>query len=210
MNKLSELMYYYLTHDDRYEPVAFSVDDEYCNTNEFMGLPVVKSSDLNKTYPPETYGIILTIGYSSMNNNRKDKFNALKSKGYDMLTYCHPSSVILTDNIGEGCLILENCTIGAYCELGRSNILFSSTTIAHHSKTGDFNFFAPESAIAGEADIKDNCFFGINCTVKNSVTISAYTLVGAGVYISKNTEEYGVYVPERAIKLSKTSLEIKL
>ena len=208
MNKLSELMYYYLTHDDRYELAAFSVDDEYCSTDEFMGLPVVGSSKLNKTYPPEEYGVILSVGYSSMNDIRKDKFNALKSLEYEILTYCHPSSVILTDKIGEGCLILENCTVGVYCELGRSNILYSSTTIAHHSKMGDFNFFSVECAVAGDVSIKNNCFFGVNCTVRNSVTVDDYTLAGAGVYISKDTEKYGVYTPPRTIKLDKKSTDI--
>lgn len=210
MNKLSELMYYYLTHDDSYEPAAFSADDEYCSTNEFMGLPVVKASELKKEYPPEAFGIILTVGYSSMNDIRKDKFNVLSSMGYEMLTYCHPSAVILTDKIGEGSLILENCTVGAYCELGRSNILYSSTTIAHHSKTGDFNFFSVECAVAGCVIIKNNCFFGVNCTVRDDVIIEDYTLAGAGAYISENTEKYGVYAPARSVKLNKKSTDIKI
>lgn len=207
-SKLSELMYYYLTHDDRYELSAFSVDDGYYNSDSFMGMPVIRSSELTSAYPPEEYSIVMTMGYSSMNELRKDKFWHFKSRGYEIETYCHPSSVILTDKIGEGCIILENCTVGAFCELGCSNIIYPSTTIAHHTHIGDFNFFSVECAVAGDVNIKNNCFFGVNCTVRDSITVEDHTLVGAGAYISKSTESYGVYTPAKTVKLDKKSTGI--
>ena len=209
-NKLSELMFYYLTHDSRYELAAFSVDDDYYDKDEFMGLPVIRSSVLKEKYPPGEYGIIMTVGYSSMNELRKNKFAAFKAQGYTIETYCHPSAVILTEQIGEGCIILENCTIGAYCVLGKSNILYSSTTIAHHTQVGDFNFFSVECAVAGDVRIKDNCFFGVNCTVRDGVNAEDYTLVGAGAYISRDTEKYGVYTPARTVKLDRKSTDIDI
>ena len=59
--------------------------------------------------------------------------------------------------------------------------------------------------------IRNNCFFGNNCTIKNGIEIKDKTLIGAGCYISKGTDEEGVYVPQRSIKLeNKSSLDINL
>jgi acetyltransferase-like isoleucine patch superfamily enzyme len=50
----------------------------------------------------------------------------------------------------------------------------------------------------------------VNATVRNSITIAPATLVGAGAVIMKDTEPKGVYLPERAKRLDKSSDEIEL
>jgi len=42
------------------------------------------------------------------------------------------------------------------------------------------------------------------------VVLAKETLLGAGAIIAKNTEEQGIYVPPRSVKLEKTSNQIEL
>ena len=134
----------------------------------------------------------------------------IKALGYQIESYIDDTVVDFSQFMGEGNIILENCSLGPFCKIGNGNIVYPSTTISHHCQVGDFNFFSIECAVAGEVVIKNNSFFGANCTVRNDVIVEDYTLIGAGTYISKNTEKYGVYVPERAKKLDKSCFDFRL
>ena len=58
--------------------------------------------------------------------------------------------------------------------------------------------------------INSNCFFGINCTLKNGIMVHDYTLVGAGCYLQGSTDIEGrVFAPVRCVQLEgKNSLEM--
>jgi acetyltransferase-like isoleucine patch superfamily enzyme len=50
----------------------------------------------------------------------------------------------------------------------------------------------------------------VNSSLAHKVRLAKGTLVGAGAVIAKDTEAWGVYVPPRAVKLDKTSDQLKL
>lgn len=160
-------------------------------------------------FPPSEYEMIICVGYTHMNSIRQRIFTEAKAKGYHIISFIHESATVLTDEIGEGTIVMERALIGPFCKLGIGNIVFADAHIAHHTTIGDFNFFTISVAIAGNIKIGNNCFFGNNCTIRNGIEIRDYTLVGAGAYVSKSTEAYDVMVPNRAVKLDgKTSLDI--
>ena len=66
---------------------------------------------------------------------------------------------------------------------------------------GDFNHFSAGTTLGGKTVVENNCFFGMNSVIRGPKTVADYTLVGAGCYISDNTEPYGVYVPARSVHL---------
>lgn len=146
-----------------------------------------------------------------MNCTRKQAYLRTKQKGYDILSYIHPTATVLAEKVGEGTVALERAIIGPFAEIGIGNIIWAGANIAHDTKIGNFNFFAIESAVAGNVKIGDHCFFGNNCTIKNGIRISDYTLVGAGCYVAHDTEAYSVHVPARSVVLAgKRSLDIRL
>ena len=63
--------------------------------------------------------------------------------------------------------------------------------------------------ISGHCEIKSNCFLGVNSTVGHGVKVAKETLLGAGAVITKDTEEKGVYLAPRTMKISKTSDQIR-
>ena len=205
-------LYRYNKIDKIFDLCAFTADRDYCSIGELFGLPVIPFDELPAKCPPNEYDILIALGYQRMNDIRKATYGKIKDLGYDVLSYVHPSVIMLTDKIGEGNIFLEGTVVGLDCVIGNCNIFKASTHISHDTVIGDFNYFSVSTSIAGEVTIKDNCFFGNNSTTNDKITIASYTLAGAGAYIAHDVnEEYGVYVPARTIRLeNKNSREMKL
>ena len=210
INELSAVLGWLLETEGKYELIGYTLDDEYCVSEKYSDKPLIPFSKLDELYPDKNFEIFITIGYSKMNDVRKLVFNKIKKKEYKIGQYIHPSSVVQCKSIGDGNIILDSCSLGVFSVIGDGNIIWPGVTISHHCVVKDYNYFAPECTVAGCVNIENNCFLGVNCTIKNSITINDYSLIGAGVYVSKSTDEYGVYVPERSIKLDKSSMDIQL
>ncbi|MFT4106038.1 MAG: acetyltransferase [Lacrimispora sp.] len=211
VNQFAEMLYYYLLKENEYKVCAFTVDNDYCDEENFLGLPVVAFENVQEFYSPDEYAIFICAGYKNMNNVRTFKFQQAREKGYKIMSYIHKTAIVLTDDFGEGNIVMEGVTIGVMCRIGDGNVFWANAHVAHHTIVGDYNFFTISVSVAGNIRIHNNCFFGNNCTIRNGLDIADYTLVGAGAYISKDTEKDSVYVPQRTIKLEgKKSIEMNL
>ena len=210
-NQFSELLTWHLEKEQNTVIAAYTVDGDYIGEDSmYKGKPVVPFEKVEELYPPEQYGIYICVGYNNMNQVRERVFVQAKEKGYHILSYVHPTATVLTDDFGEGNIIMERALIGAFVKVGSGNVFWPDTHVAHHTVIGDFNFFTISSAVAGNIIIGNNCFFGNNCTIRDGIAIANYTLVGAGCYLSESTEPYSVYVPARSVQLEgKSSLEIR-
>ena len=205
-SQFAQILKVYLEKQDIYIS-GFTADREYISP--VLKEKVVPFEEVENYFPPDENDIIFSIGYTSMNRIREVKFREAKKKGYEIKNFIHDTAIVLSEDIGEGTIIMEGAKIGPFCKLGKGNIIFADAHIAHHTEVGDFNFFAISAAVAGNVRIGNNCFFGANCTVRNSIKIKDYSLIGAGAYISHDTKEKGVYVPTRAIELlGKNSADI--
>lgn len=205
----SEMLSYYVERYDQVEVSAFTVDERYRTSNELYGKPLIGFEEIERSYPPEIHEILVALGYQGMNGLRAKKFQEVKKKGYKIASFIHPMCHIEDVQLGEGNIILENVSLGYHVKIGDGNILWNGCNISHHCEIGNFNFFAPSSVLAGKVSVKNHCFFGINSTVKGGLVVQPYSLIGAGCYLNQDTEEKGVYVPERSKKLSnKISLDL--
>ena len=134
-----------------------------------------------------------------------------KEKGYKIASYISSNATYLSQfQPGENAFILENNTIQPFVRIGNNVTLWSGNHIGHHSQIDDHNFVSSHVVISGHCEIKSFCFLGVNSTLAHKVTLAEGTLLGAGVIISKDTEENGVYVAARPVKLDKTSNQINL
>jgi acetyltransferase-like isoleucine patch superfamily enzyme len=55
--------------------------------------------------------------------------------------------------------------------------------------------------MSGHCLIGENSFFGVNATLRDGLTIAKGTLVGMAAAVTKDTEEWGVYIGNPAKKL---------
>lgn len=206
----SDIVTELVERDLKREVVGYVVDDDYYKIGTYNNKSVIPLSKLVNCYPPSSFTVVLGFIGNKMFTHRREKFNLLVKLGYSMENLIHPSAVISSKRIGVGNIILENCVIGYFSQIGDGNILWPLSSINHHNSIGSFNNFSPSVSTSGGVTIGDCCFLGNNSTYKNKVTVANYTLVGAGTYIYKDTEEYGVYVPKRFVKLDRKSTEFNI
>jgi sugar O-acyltransferase (sialic acid O-acetyltransferase NeuD family) len=201
----------YFNNDSIYEVIAFTIDDEYIESEEYEGLPIIPFSKIEKLYPPEIFTMYIALVYTEMNKLREKKYFKAKNKGYKLANYISSKCSFLSNiATGDNCFIFEDNTIQPYVKIENNVILWSGNHIGHHSIIESHNFISSHVVISGHCKIKPNCFIGVNSTIAHKITIEKESLIGAGAIISTDTDAKGVYLPPKSIKINKTSNEIKL
>lgn len=208
---IARLSLYYFRHDSEHEVVAFTVDKEFRQAEEFLGLPLVEFSQISDLYPPDEFEMFVALSYTQMNRLRAARYERARELGYRLASYVSSRCSFLTDQpVGDNCLILEDNTIQPMARIGNDVTLWSGNHIGHDSVIEDHCFIASHVVISGYVRVREYCFIGVNATLRNSITIAPRTLIGAGAVITSDTVEGGVYVPQRTVLLDKRSHEFDL
>ncbi|ACT93991.1 acetyltransferase [Dyadobacter fermentans] len=197
----AELAHYYLTHDSEHEVVAFTVNRQYIEHDNFHGLPVVAFEDVETLFPPSEYKFFAPMTGRNMNRNREAIYNHAKAKGYEFISYISSRATLFNNEIGENCFILEDNTIQPFTTIGNNVVLWSGNHIGHHGQIKDHVFFTSHVVLSGHCVVESYSFFGVNATIRDYTTIAQGTLVGMASAITKETEEWGVYVGNPAKKV---------
>jgi sugar O-acyltransferase (sialic acid O-acetyltransferase NeuD family) len=207
----ARLAAHFFETDSDWSPVAFCADQKYLDADEFCGLPTVGFEDVAERFPPETHDFFVAIGYTNMNRLRAAKYGEAKAKGYRLATYLSSRCTWLTeDDPGDNCLILEDNTIQPGVRIGNNVTLWSGNHIGHDSTIDDHVFIASHAVVSGFCRIGSYSFLGVNCTLRDDISIAEGTLIGAGAAIMGDTDLNGVYLPPRAVKIDKTSDQLQI
>jgi sugar O-acyltransferase (sialic acid O-acetyltransferase NeuD family) len=196
----AELAHYYLTHDSDCEVVAFTVNAAYLKENNFHGLPVVPFEEVERIYPPGEFHFFAPMTARKMNTNRENIYNLAKAKGYSFVSYISSHVTMFGNQIGENCFILEDNTIQPFTTIGNNVVLWSGNHIGHHGRIDDHVFFTSHVVLSGHCHVNSHCFFGVNATIRDYTKLAQGTLVAMGASITKDTEEWGVYIGNPAKK----------
>jgi len=208
---IARLAHFYFSRDSEHEVTAFTVDGQYRQGDSFLELPLVDFEEVAGRYPPEEYKMFVALSYARMNKVREEKYHQAKGAGYELVSYVSSRCSFLTDHpAGDNCFILEDNTIQPFARIGNNVTLWSGNHIGHDAVIEDHCFLASHIVVSGYTRIGPRCFIGVNATLRNSITIAAESLIGAGAVIMKDTVEKGVYLPARAELFSKRSDQIEL
>ncbi|RBH59699.1 MULTISPECIES: acetyltransferase [Pseudomonas] len=191
----AELALYYFSSDSGYQVEAFAVDPDYMPADKsFKGFPVVAFDEVAQIYPPDRYVFFVALGYSKLNQIRKEKYLAVKALGYEMVSYISSRASLLTEDIGENCFILEDNTVQPFVRIGNNVTMWSGNHVGHHSRIEDHCFLASHIVVSGRVTIGESCFLGVNATLRDHVTIGEKCIIGAGALILGDAAAEGVYV----------------
>jgi sugar O-acyltransferase (sialic acid O-acetyltransferase NeuD family) len=213
-NDLAELSHFYLTNDTTFEVVGFTIHKKYIKNSHFQPresetkYPIIPFEEIEISHPPTDYLLFAPMTGTKMNENRKNVYFEGKNKGYRFISYVSSKATILNSKIGENCFILENNTIQPFVEIGNNVIMWSGNHIGHHGKIDSHCFFTSHVVLSGHCHVKERCWFGVNSTIRDGLTIEEGTLVAMGSLITKNTESFGFYLGNPAKKQEKKSTEI--
>jgi sugar O-acyltransferase (sialic acid O-acetyltransferase NeuD family) len=193
--EIAELAHFYFTTDSEFTVVAFTIDRNFLKEHEFIGLPVIPFDEIFKTLPPHDYDLFIAISYSQINAIRKEKYYAVKAMGYCLASYISSRACCLTtEPIGDNCFILEDNTIQPFVRIGNNVTLWSGNHIGHHSILQDHTFLASHIVVSGGVEIGEQCFVGVNATLRDHIRIGKRCVIGAGALLLTDAEDDGVYV----------------
>ena len=191
----AELAHYYFKTDSDFEVVAFTVDEAFRKADQFCGLPVVAFERVAEVYPPTTHQLFVALGYSKLNQVRKEKYLAAKALGYVLPSYISSRATVLNDGrIGDNCFMLEDNTVQPFVVIGNNVTLWSGNHIGHHSVIHDHCFLASHIVVSGRVEIGEACFLGVNATLRDHITVGENTIVGAGTLLLASAPPGGVYI----------------
>ena len=205
----AELAHYYLQNDSDHEVVAFCVNKDYLpGKSIFCGLPIVAFEDIEYDYPSSVFKFFAPMAPERMNRLRAEIYNNIKAKSYEMISYISSKATLFDNQIGDNCFILENNTIQPFTTIGNNVILWSGNHIGHHSIINDHVMFTSHVVLSGHCTVENYCTFGVNATIRDGLTIAEGTFVAMAASITKNTEPWGMYKGNPAVKSDKSTKEL--
>ena len=185
--KMAEFICYSFNSDSAYEVVAFCVDDAYIppSGSKLLGLPILGFDQVTRDFPKESYKIHIAIG---RNSAREIAYYKVLEAGYSFVSYISSKAKFWPNlAIGENVFIDQGCDIHPFVTVG-NNCMLIGARIGHHSTIKN-NVLLSCNILAGNVTVGDNSFLGINSTVKEDVCIGRNNIIGAGVFVNKNTED---------------------
>ncbi|MGR6832883.1 acetyltransferase [Aliivibrio wodanis] len=194
VSEIAELAYFYFCNDSEYDVSAFTLDSEFRAIEHKYDLPVIDFETVQDSYPPEEYELFIALSYTKINTLRKEKYFEAKAKGYQLASYISSKCTNFASSIGDNCFILEDNTIQPFVAIGSNVTLWSGNHIGHHSQIDSHNFISSHVVISGGVKVEEQCFIGVNSTLRDHITIGKKTVIGAGATILSNIESEGVYI----------------
>lgn len=174
----------HFAESDGYDVVAYTLDRQFITESEFNGRPLIAYEDLDSQYKKDEIGILIMIGYSNMNDNRKQIFERCQKDGWMLPSFVHSSVLNLSKSMGMGNIIFPSVELGQDTVLGDGNLINRHAIISHDASIGDFNYIAGSNHLCGFARIGNHNFLGTNSTIIDNCEIGNYNLLSAGVCLN--------------------------
>jgi sugar O-acyltransferase (sialic acid O-acetyltransferase NeuD family) len=208
IGETADIAYEYFTHDSEYEVVAFTVDAEYKQEDEHLGLPVIDFAEITENYPPGSYEIFAASTYNKLNRVRTKMYQAAKAKGYRCANYISSKAFVWHNvQLGENVMIFENNVVQHLVKIGNNVVLWSGNHVGHQTVIEDNVYLSSHCVISGFCVIGAYSFLGVNCTFNDNIKLGRDNIVGSGALIVKNTEDGKLMIGSPAKPAEKSSYE---
>lgn len=190
----AHLAYEYYTHDSDYEVVAFAVEGQYREQDEFLDLPLVDMETMQAAFPAAQYSAFVAVSSPKLNRVRTRLYDLTKAKGYELASYVS-SMAFCWHNvvIGDNCFILEDNTLQPFVTVGNNVTLWSGNHIGHRSVIKDNCFLTSHIVVSGFCEVGENAFIGVNSSLADHVKIAPDNFIAMATAINQDTEPDCVY-----------------
>lgn len=189
----AEMAYEYLSTDYCIE--AFLVEKKYIKKTELFGIPVKALEDIETEFSNAFYKVFVAVSFVNGNKLRQKLYDYLSEKGYQFISYIHPSVIIGADvAIGNNCFILERVVLQRKVKIKNNVFIWSGSVVAHHTLVDDHTFIASGVMISGFCKIGKRAFLGVGSSIKDFIEIADDNIIGGGAFIHRNTESNATYI----------------
>ncbi|MBN2452353.1 MAG: acetyltransferase [Lentisphaeria bacterium] len=200
--KLAELLLAVMAGDSRFRVCGVTADAAFVRDSRFHGLPLVPFESVEEAFPPDRYGMLVTVGYRSM-RLRREMFLKARARGYRMPNYIARTARVFPDlALGENNILFDMVYVGPRCRLGDNTVLRPQLYIGHESVVEDHAFITSGATVGSRCRIGALTFFGLGVTVLPGTGIAPENLIAAGSLVARGTEPGGVYMghPARRVR----------
>lgn len=194
--KIAEAVSFYFNRDSDYYITAYIVDDPFAQTEFFLDKPVVKMSEAQKMYNPETYSIFIAVGYQGMNSLRANKYQFFKNLGYSFATYKSPH-VYGAYTTGENTIVMDGAIIQPYASFGNNVFIWGGAMVGHHATINDDCWLTGGCLIGGSVNLGRGTFIGMGAIVGQEVKTGIECMLGAGTLTIKSIGDKNVVVEQQ-------------
>ncbi len=204
IGRFAEYVGYVFENDSDYEVVAFCIEEKYLESKSFNDKPLLKFESLDSSYPPDQYSLFIAVGNNEI---RKKIFKQSVFKGYNLASYISSKSKFW-DNLvaGTNVFIDEGCVLQPFISISDNSILFTSS-LGHHTQIGKHSLLSG-SKTGGNVIIGENCYIGLNASIKQNIKIGDNTIVGMNCAIERDTSAYDVYSNKGTVKRKLNSAQL--
>lgn len=192
--EIAKLACCYFRDDSEHEVVAFTVDRRYRESETLLGLPVVAAETLTETHPPTSCAMFVGVSYSNANRTRAAIHGRFKRMGYSFATYVNSHSSVMTKDLGENVLVMDNVTIQASAKIGNDVIVAPNAIVCHDCQVHDHVYLGPGACLCGYNVVGERSVVGACAVVAPWVHIGKENLIGAGARILGSTGDDEAYL----------------
>lgn len=158
--------------------------DQLPKVADIQGIPVISSSRFDELITLGASNFHICIGSTTAKSAVGEK---LKSKSIKTSSLIHPTAhVSPSASIGEGVYIGPFVYIGPEVGLGNFSQINNCSSIAHHSKLGQYVMISDACHIGGTVQIGDNSLLGIGVIVNRDIQIGDNVTIPSGEKIFTN------------------------
>lgn len=112
-----------------------------------------------------------------------------------LATFVHPFAYVAPNVIlSPGCVVMPNVSLSAGSRFGRNCLIMVGAMVGHDNIIGDYAHIAAQSCVGSYLKVGKGVHFGLNCTVRENLTIGDYSTVGMGAVLTKNIGEKEIWV----------------
>lgn len=167
---------------------GFVEDDPTCADKD--GFPVLSYRELLSSL--ENIYLIIPL---SKNRLRHDIFLRAKRDGFSLYSFISPLARVWDrDIVGENCYIQEFNNLQFGTVVSDNCILWAGNHFGHHGTLGISSQLTSHVVVSGRCRIGQFCYFGVNASVRDGVSITDKVVVGMNSGVTKSLHDSGLYV----------------
>lgn len=162
-----------------YEPVICLGHPQEQDDKRILDVEVnIESDELLAKLQQSKVTAFVAIGENRL---RRKLLAKLESMQFEIATIIDASAIVSSSaTVGRGTVVMPGAMLGAKSVIGQGTIVNSLASVDHDCHVGNFVHIAPGVRLAGNVEIGDDCFLGINACVVPERKIGSGAIVGAG------------------------------
>ena len=172
------------------------------------GLPVIANTNKEniELFSQKGYKFIFTVYRIDGQEERLGLFEDLELSNKNLATFVHPTAYIAPDvTIEAGVVIMPYVMISSNARIGLGSLIMTGATIGHNTSIGMYNHIASQAVVGGYIKTDIGVHFGLNCTVREHLSIGRNATVGMGAVLTKNVKDKEIWVgnPAKLLRIAK-------